>query len=160
MKKYFLAKKGNALSIAGTSLFLCARSLFYAVAKQSKFVKTTNFFANFSASFFPSVFRRRRISVPGIRTHKKRQPDETELPKNMEKFFVKLRDGKPCQKSTAAGVSGGSGNFLRNGRELVKVGDGERQVARLEELGQHLRHQVMTLEISRLFADVLTSDDS
>lgn len=142
-------------------MFLCARSLFYAVAKQSKFVKTTNFRQLFRL-FIPSVFRRQKISVPaaGIRTHKKRQPDETELPKNMEKFFVKLRDGKPCQKSTAAGVSGGSGNFLRNGRELVKVGDGERQVARLEELGQHLRHQVMTLEISRLFADVLTSDNS
>ena len=55
MKKYFLAKKGKALSIAGTSLFLCAWSLFYAVAKQSKFVKTTNF----SASFF------RRFSAAG-----------------------------------------------------------------------------------------------
>lgn len=159
MKKYFLAKKGNVLSIAGTSLFLCARSLFYAVAKQSKFVKTTNFSPTFPPLFSvgfppPENFRPR---YPDIQ---KRQPDETELPKNMEKFFVKLRDGKPCQKSTAAGVSGGSGNFLRNGRELVKVGDGERQVARLEELGQHLRHQVMTLEISRLFADVLTSDDS
>ena len=51
MKKYFLAKKGNALSIAGTSLFLCARSLFYAVAKQSKFVKTTNFSPTFPPLF-------------------------------------------------------------------------------------------------------------
>ena len=137
-------------------MFLCARSLFYAVAKQSKFVKTTNF-----SPTFPPLFSAAGEFPSPVSGHtKKRQPDETELPKNMEKFFVKLRDGKPCQKSTAAGVSGGSGNFLRNGRELVKVGDGERQVARLEELGQHLRHQVMTLEISRLFADVLTSDDS
>ena len=134
--------------------------LFFTRLQNSRNLSKQQTFRQLFRLFFPSVFRRRRISVPGIRTHKKRQPDETELPKNMEKFFVKLRDGKPCQKSTAAGVSGGSGNFLRNGRELVKVGDGERQVARLEELGQHLRHQVMTLEISRPFADVLTSDDS
>lgn len=128
--------------------------------KTVEICQSNKLFANFSASFFRRFSAAGEFPSPVSGHTKKRQPDETELPENMEKFFVKLRDGKPCQKSTAAGVSGGSGNFLRNGRELVKVGDGERQVARLEELGQHLRHQVMTLEISRLFADVLTSDDS
>ena len=128
--------------------------------KTVEICQNNKLFANFSASFFRRFSAAGEFPSPVSGHTKKGSPTKRNCPKTWKSFFVKLRDGKPCQKSTAAGVSGGSGNFLRNGRELVKVSDGERQVARLEELGQHLRHQVMTLEISRLFADVLTSDNS
>jgi len=87
MKKYFLAKKGNALSIAGTSLFLCARPLFYAVAKQSKFVKTTNFSPTFPPLFSvgfppPENFRPRYPD-----TQKKGSPTKRNCPKTWKSFL-------------------------------------------------------------------------
>ncbi len=61
--------------------------LFFTRLQNSRNLSKQQTFRQLFRLFFPSVFRRRRISVPGIRTHKKGSPTKRNCPKTWKSFL-------------------------------------------------------------------------
>lgn len=62
--------------------------LFFTRLQNSRNLSKQQTFRQLFRLFFPSVFRRRRISVPGIRTHKKKgSPTKRNCPKTWKSFL-------------------------------------------------------------------------